>query len=417
MKKYFIRALRAVGIQIMRFDKNKVENPALYTDNKDSKLTNLKFSEDKKHIFFGYHDKTPFNLDGNKILACSVPIHKHAEAKPKMQLGYFDKTRNENFDTKFNVFGETTTWCWQQGCMLQWNPANPNSQVIFNKLVNGKYGSVIYDIDKNKVINELNYPVYSVSPDGHYASSLNFSRLEKFRPGYGYKNVNGTGDGTGIPENDGVFIIDLKTDEQELILNLNKLANFTNKQAGHYINHITFSPDGNRIAFFHIYHDKSNQRNVRFYIYDLQTKELNLLEASLMVSHYCWRNNDQIFTTEMGGVTNYYLYDLSNKSKQAVKLPKIGDLHPMFCPVNPSLIVGDSKPDRKRNQHLFLFNIESSDYEHLSSFYSPEIYSGEIRCDLHPRWDREGRYIIVDTAESGKRELVLLDVLETVEQL
>jgi len=93
--------------------------------------------------FFGYHDKTPFCLDGSKILAMSITASDRtiqSECTP-MRLGYFQKSNPGDFENAFIPFAETMTWCFQQGCMLQWHPNNLDRWVLFNTIVEDGYGS------------------------------------------------------------------------------------------------------------------------------------------------------------------------------------------------------------------------------------------------------------------------------------
>jgi len=413
MIKFLNKILRKTG---SKYRLEKSENNRIL-----KQLTNNKFTENTVHylkndgnsVFFGYHDKTPFSEDNTKILANSLALNeKERENKEiKMDLGYFENINDEENSHSFVKVSETTTWNWQQGCMLQWNPLNSNSEIIFNKIIDGKYGSIIYNIDSKKVIKKFNIPIYSVDPTGRYASSLNFSRLGRIRAGYGYKNLQDNTAKSKAPEDDGVWLIDMKTGEIELIIDLAGLSKFTVLEKEHYINHITFSPNGKYLAFFHFYGDDRIKRINRFYLYDIQKKEFKLLEASRTVSHYCWRNDYEIITTENGpGGCLYYIYNLNKETKKRLTIPNIGDLHPMVSPVNSDIIVADSRPDRKRFQHLFLFNITTNKYKYLGRFYSPNKFTGSFRCDLHPRWDRNGEHIILDTASEGIRNLAIVDL-------
>lgn len=433
--------MRKAGIEIRLVKKDarsRVASLAKAGRGEDERLVQH-LTDGENATFFGYHDKTPFSGDGSKILACSVAAvdtDPGAECS-RMEIGYFKKGDSGTFQPDFQRLTHTDSWCWQQGCMLQWNPVKPDREILFNRSGNHYHGSVVFDVEKRTVVNEFDTPIYSLDPKGRYAASLNFSRLGRLRPGYGYSIVPDPTRGVPAPSEDGVILLDLQNGETSLLVSLEELADYTDRQSEHYINHITFSPSGDRIVFFHIYDDRSGQRVIRMYLFDIPTSTLQLLEATRRVSHYCWRNDKQLFTTESGptgGNCLYYLYDLETKSKKEIPLPNIGDLHPMFHPADPNILVADSKPDRQGNQHLFLFDIESGGQgigdrvqvignsvagkevggdglvTHIGTFYSPDAYRGSVRCDLHPRWDREGRYVVVDTAEGGRRKMAVVEV-------
>ena len=52
---------------------------------------------------------------------------------------------------------------------------------------------------------------------------------------------------------------------------------------------------------------------------------------------------------------------------------------------------------------------------HAAELYrSEEIFRGEIRCDLHPRWTPDGRGLTIDTVPVGDRQIHLIDVSDVV---
>lgn len=387
--------------------------------------TDIHFLNDRnKATFFGYHDKTPFSKKGTKILAMSVNASdKKAESEGSLlKLGYYEKDAFGNFINSFFPFAETSTWAWQQGCMLQWNPSNPDNEVIFNKLVNNQYGSVIFDINKRQTIKEFKDPVYSVSPNGRFAATLNFSRLGRLRPGYGYSLYKDDTDGLLAPENDGLFIISLSNGKKELIVNLKTLADeINNKCDEHYVNHAVFSPDSLKIAFFHRWLINGNIRKTRFLIYHLKNKEHFTLENTYKISHYCWVDDENILATtqtESNAGYKYILYNIKTKSKSYCnKVPLKTDGHPMADPQNNEIIVTDSRLNRKRDDHVFIFNRKNGQVTQVAKFFIPLAYTGQVRCDLHPRWDREGKFIVVDTVKNNKRTMALIDIKNTINKI
>lgn len=364
--------------------------------------------------FFGYHDKTPFSLDGKKILAMSVVANDTLAENEctEMKIGYFTKSTQDDFESKFITLSQTSTWCWQQGCMLQWNPVKPDREIVFNALVNGDYGARVFDVIEQKKVREYAHPIYSISPCGKLATTLNFSRLGRLRPGYGYALFPDETKENATPDDDGLFLLDMQTGVKTLLISIRKLADDINAPgAEHYINHVTFSSDGRRLTFFHLW-TTGQSRNVRFCEANLYTGEFRVLEGQRIVSHYCWRNPDELLATTMetSGKWHYTLYNLANDTRTSLNLPFERDGHPMFCPSNKDLIVTDSYPDKCRDQKLYLANIKTGEVTELATLYSPFRYRGQVRCDLHPRWDRDGSHICFDSTVKGHRSMYILEV-------
>lgn len=87
----------------------------------------------------------------------------------------------QNFDS-WTKIGETLTWNYHKGCRLQWID---DERCIYNVADNGVLKSRITNIT-NKQSQTINWPIDTVSFDGHYATSFSYERLQQMMPGYGY---------------------------------------------------------------------------------------------------------------------------------------------------------------------------------------------------------------------------------------
>ena len=50
----------------------------------------------------------------------------------------------------------------------------------------------------------------------------------------------------------------------------------------------------------------------------------------------------------------------------------------------------------------------------LNQFHSPKQFTGPVRCDLHPRWNRDGTRVCIDGCHDPQRQVYVLDVGEVV---
>jgi hypothetical protein len=372
-----------------------------------------KFADPNHQVFFGYYDVTPFSHDENLLLAMHAPL-ENLPPKPESEIlvGYYDLNMESS---PFFEIGKTTTWCWQQGCRLQWYQEKSNQEILYNRLVDGQYGCVIQDIQSKKIIKEYKRSIYAVSKDGNWGLSLNFSRLHRLRPGYGYADLFDETRGQLAPEMDGIWRIDMKTGREGFLFSIAEIANLEPlkdmKGAEHYFNHILFNPAGTRFMFFHVWLNKG-KRYTRLITCDLDGKNRYALINEGFVSHYTWKSDNELLAYAMHGDKGrkYYLYrDISPERRVIGNGLLDKDGHPSFSPDGSRLLI-DTYPDKYREQYLHIYKLETGELYVLDSFYTPPNFKGEVRCDLHPRWSPSGRYICFDSAHEGRRKMYLVDV-------
>ncbi len=46
----------------------------------------------------------------------------------------------------------------------------------------------------------------------------------------------------------------------------------------------------------------------------------------------------------------------------------------------------------------------------LNQFHSPKQFTGPARCDLHPRWSRDGRQVCIDSVHESARQMYVIDL-------
>lgn len=358
-------------------------------------------SDGDRPTFFGYHDKSPFSGDDKLILATSIESNDidFKNECTRMNLGYFVK--DEIGAYKFIKFSETNAWSYQQGCMLQWNPSNSTKQVFYNCCVDGKYAAVLFDICDMRVIKTYPQPLYSISPCGKFYISLSFSSLNKFRPGYGYKIIEDS--------HSKMILVNVADSTQRVIFDLNHhkfVNNITNSDG--YINHATFSPDSKHVVFFYVTVSDSSSRKVRVYSLNIVSLKLTLLEESMTVSHYCWVDSCHILAAAMDADRNWRFvkYDMHGRIEKYVDLLEFGDGHPMKSSLG-EIYISDTYPNIFGYQKLYVV-YENLEKKILALYFSPKIYRGYVRCDLHPRWNRSGTKVAVDTTCYGSRKISII---------
>lgn len=369
----------------------------------------------RKGYFFGFHDKSPWSPDDRMLLGhqyvtpLRMPLHDDT-----VNVGYFSGPSYR----EFTVVGKSCAWNWHQGAMLQW--LGLSSNIIFNNF-NGK-SHVAHIVDMyGKDLSVLKSPIAAVSPDGKTAVSYSFARLRGSPYGYAYANGNDPEADRLIPQNDGIHVVNIRSNERRLLFSVADLVKIkfdsSMKGAFHYISHCQFSPSGKRFKFLHRWVLNQNQHWTRMFSCDTEGKNLHLFPTHEMVSHVAWRDDKHLVayarTRDYGD--HYYLFeDLSDHYEIIGNNAFSSDGHPSFSK-DGCWMLTDTYPDRSRKRFLILYDIQNEKRYDLAKLYSPRWFVGRkpgelISCDLHPRWSRNNRMICFDSAHEGERSLCTLSL-------
>ena len=180
------------------------------------------------------------------------------------------------------------------------------------------------------------------------------------------------------------------------MLNHKPLSNMID--AAHYLEHLMISPNDNRFCFLHRWQTDDGGIYTRLYTANVNGTDLYLLSDSGRMSHFSWRNENEILA--WGGVSNpinnlrkyknivkyfvkpllplyhtlvggrskirsvvtgdsYLLFEDKTKNIKKIALNVLReDGHPSFSPQNQNLFVSDTYEQDDSFRELFLFDIE-----------------------------------------------------------
>jgi hypothetical protein len=400
----------------------------LATAGSQSKLPPVRpITHGPKYHWFAYYDKLQFDPTGRYVLGMEIDF-EHRSPKPNdvIKIGMVDLKDND----RWIELGKSCSWCWQQGCMLQWLPGSKN-KIIWNDRVGNRFMCHILEIQNGikKMQWTLPYPVYTINPDGRTAVTPDFRRVQDMRPGYGYAGLPDPHKDELAPKDSGIFRINLDTTpsklsrNQDLIISLADIARFGQipgnpKNAKHYFNHLLFNTDGSRFIFLHRWRAKGMRSfGTRMLTAKADGSDIHIVDPYGRTSHFIWRDPRHIlaWAWHPSHKNAFYLYeDGTDKVEVVGKDIMTRNGHCTYLPGN-KWILNDTYPDKNRKQNVYLYNIATGKKVPLGSFYLPPQYTGEWRCDTHPRFSPDGQSVVIDSPhEDNGRQMYLIDITKIV---
>lgn len=401
---------------------------------------------DDASYFFGFHDVSPWSPDDSKVLLHRIDpeIRRMPRPDDTAEIVLWDPATSAT-----EVVGETTCWNFQQGARTMWLPGTEKS-FIYNKKVGDAPGAEIVDLVSGER-RTLPHAIGNVAPDDSYAMAPNFGRLGALWKAYGYAGFESPSDKVDQPDDDGLWRIDLGTGERKLVFSIKDLMAVPGAQVSPdvsiFVTHVSFNRSGQRIVFMARFFSKDYALYSLIYSARPDGSDLKLI-AQEKISHFDWTGEDEIvlwmrksasalaaarksgllasplvkplinvarkFRGRLKGAVlneSYFLVNTATGDKapfMAGVLPQDG--HPMISPDGKWMIV-DEYPDPSGNTPLMLVEMASRRRIDIADFqHDVGSADSDLKCDLHPRWNRAGTMVGVDASENGRRRFTIVDV-------
>ena len=315
----------------------------------------------------------------------------------------------------------------QQGAMLHWLPKHGPTTIVYNDSDGDRYVARITDTQSG-ASRVLDRPIAAVSHDQRRALSLNFARL-RIRPEVGYPGCLTSGKAWTI-RGRRHLPVGLESGAAELTVSLDEIASVRPHPSMHgainWVNHLIFSPDDAHAMFVHRWWPPGAPRyRTRFMLLRIDDGSVREIWPT-RASHMCWRSPTQILFSAIpadvpddpesrSGEMGFWLLDLTTGDAREVGrsvLPPDG-----HCSYRPGgrFVLMDTQPDANRVCRLLVYDEDSERVLELGRFHSPPRYAGPVRCDLHPRWSRDGRQVCIDSVHEGTRQMYVIDAAEALD--
>ena len=399
---------------------------------------------------FGFHDLTPWNCATEELICLRTSIDEdHVPTKDdEAEIVIVSETSGQ-----ITPIALTRAWNWQKGARQRWLPALGRRVIAYNAANAHDFECRIHDLEANTE-RILPQPLYDICDEAGFGLSLNFRRLHRHQPGYGYDHP--TPEPKFDYESEGICRIDLATGKQDLALSIASFLREHSIEPGlgeHYFTHVQISPNGERFVFIHRCFLPSGALINHFVVAKSDGSETKILLDDKM-SHFDWKGNDQVVVwcrqnraaknlkeskfvgiarplyrlsrkirakTIRQGIYNECFRQIDVNTKVAVPIGKgvlTEDGHPQINPCFPDIWINDTYPDKKNEMTLMLYNQQTNERCDLLQLQTqPQLKETTWRCDLHPRWHPSGTKICFDSAHLSRRQLCVLDVTKYIDQM
>ena len=141
--------------------------------------------------------------------------------------------------------------------------------------------------------------------------------------------------------------------------------------------------------------------------------DIHIVDSYGRTSHFIWRDPHHIlaWAWHPSHKNAFYLYeDGTDKVEIIGKDIMTQNGHCTYLPGN-KWILNDTYPDKERKQTVYLYHVATGIKVPLGHFYLPPQYTGEWRCDTHPRFSPDGRSVVIDSPHGGNgRQMYLIDI-------
>lgn len=377
----------------------------------------------KDHLFASYYAINAWSADGRYATVLETGGKNRLPDETDVAvLGVVDAQEGN----RFVPLTETRCWNFQEATMAYWLATAPQTQFIFNDLVDGKFVSVIFDCAA-KTRRILPHPISAVSPDGKWAVSINYARLRLTRPDYGYGG-NGQDARSGVtwPEDDGLWLMNLENGEAKLIASVaavrDRMPQVKDPKALAYFCHTVFSRDSSKIFWLaRSVEGLSGQKVVSKWETTAFTCNRDGTDVRRCFpdgwggSHFNWLDGERMLVTAKynAAVFSHVLFTVGKTDYTRLGRGMLDfDGHGVFS-ADGRWMATDSYPDRLFERKLMVMRMDDQAILPLGTFFVPEIYRETYsRCDLHPRWRPDGKMLAFNSVHEGSRQVYVIDVAE-----
>ena len=349
-------------------------------------------------------------------LALQTDFHTHRpRPEDTATVGLIHRETHE-----FIPYAKTSAFNLQQGSMMHWIPLRQNltpdaarEEFTFNDWEDGTLVSRALT-PASGAVRTIQGAIAAISPTAPLAIGLNYARMAHCRPVVGYATHTDPNEVDLHPEDDGLFLLNLQDGSSKLVLSIADVIRasgdprLTGKRA--WFNHVLFNTDGSRLLFFCRVRAENGHRTSLWTV-NPDGSDLEMqIPYDYKVSHFDWRTATRILvSSDVSGEMGFVEFTDGHRDFTPIGrgvLPTDG--HASFSPDRTWLLCDTYPRGTARTAELMLYHIAENRKITLGEFHHPPQFTGDIRCDLHPRWAPDGKTITFDSVHEGSRQIYLV---------
>lgn len=377
-------------------------------------------------VIHRFHDTSPLSPSGHYMALFRVPFEDHYPAP-----GDAGEVVLIDMGTlKEKILARSCGWEMQVGANVQWGASD--HELFYNDVDTNTWKVFAVKLDPISGKSErMEGTVFMATSDGKKLVSHNLVNSVHAQSGYGVIIPdNLTQHNVGAVKNDGIFVTDTQTSKSKRIVTIREIYEKTTPSVripnpedyAFYCFKAMWNPQGTRIMTCLMWKPlKGGKRNVAVITMRADGSDIRTAITAEQYGkgghHMAWMPDGEHISMNLQNDDDPELELVTVKydgSELETVFPT-GSGHPSFHPEGLPYVITDSYWNEPvTNQDGFiplrLLNIETGKEIVIARVFVPHVEDNSFRVDLHPAWDRSGRYVIFNGYEDNERCVFMADL-------
>jgi hypothetical protein len=383
-------------------------------------------------VIHRFHDTSPVSPSGRYMALFRIPFEDHYPKPGDVgEVVLVDiKTLEER------VLAQSFGWEMQVGANVQWGATD--HELYYNDVDTATWETFTVKLDPFSGKSErINGPLFMATADGRKLVSHNLVNSIHAQSGYGVIVPDSlTQYNIGLKDNDGIFVTDVETGVSKRIVSIREIYEKTvpgvtvsNPDSfAIYCFKAMWNPQGTRIMTCLMFRplDKSKRKVA------VITMRPDGSEIRTAITHEKYAKGGHHMAWTPDG--EHISMNLENDGKPGLEIITVkydgselktvfptGSGHPSFHPKGLPFVITDSYWDEPVTRKdgfipLRLLNTETGEEIRIAYVFVPRVNDSSFRVDLHPTWDRTGRYVIFNGYEDNERCVFMADMKKVLKK-